>query len=322
MLVKIHVVQKGDTLWKLAQKYGVDFEKLKQANPQLADPDQLMPGMKIKIPVAPVPAKSKAAESAKPKMIKEKVKEVPKPVEKAELEKVKEKVPPPEPKKEDHELLKALIKKAAPYVLKKLLQEEKPEVINQIKIELDMDQAQHWSQKPHYMSHPPLPKHPVHQYPSHHHHHHGYMMPPPPVKPGPVPPPVKPKPADKVLPEKGKSEAKKPTPPPKGAGYAPCPPTPPYLPHGAGFYPGYPCTCGPTYLYPPKEMHHHERQIPANPYDYAYYNQIPYQMPTPPPVGYAPPHAYGFTPPAYPTPGSIAPPQRESDEGPDGEEKD
>lgn len=48
--MKIHIVQKGDTLWELSKQYGVDFEALKQANPQLASPDMIMPGMKIKIP--------------------------------------------------------------------------------------------------------------------------------------------------------------------------------------------------------------------------------------------------------------------------------
>jgi len=48
--VKIHIVQKGDTLWKIAQKYGVDFEELKQMNTQLSNPDMIMPGMKIKVP--------------------------------------------------------------------------------------------------------------------------------------------------------------------------------------------------------------------------------------------------------------------------------
>ncbi|WP_176694452.1 SafA/ExsA family spore coat assembly protein [Paraliobacillus sp. PM-2] len=48
--MKIHIVQKGDTLWKLAQKYNVNFEELKQMNTQLANPDMIMPGMKIKIP--------------------------------------------------------------------------------------------------------------------------------------------------------------------------------------------------------------------------------------------------------------------------------
>lgn len=48
--MKIHIVQKGDTLWKISKKYGVDFEELKQMNSQLSNPDMLMPGMKIKIP--------------------------------------------------------------------------------------------------------------------------------------------------------------------------------------------------------------------------------------------------------------------------------
>ncbi|WP_256860456.1 SafA/ExsA family spore coat assembly protein [Paraliobacillus ryukyuensis] len=50
--MKIHIVQKGDTLWNLAQKYGVDFEELKQMNAQLANPNMIMPGMKIKIPTS------------------------------------------------------------------------------------------------------------------------------------------------------------------------------------------------------------------------------------------------------------------------------
>ncbi|WP_317633804.1 SafA/ExsA family spore coat assembly protein [Perspicuibacillus lycopersici] len=48
--MKIHIVQKGDTLWKIAQKYGVDFEQLKSMNTQLSNPDMIMPGMKIKVP--------------------------------------------------------------------------------------------------------------------------------------------------------------------------------------------------------------------------------------------------------------------------------
>lgn len=48
--VKIHIVQKGDTLWKIAQKYGVDFEALKKMNAQLSNPEMIMPGMKIKVP--------------------------------------------------------------------------------------------------------------------------------------------------------------------------------------------------------------------------------------------------------------------------------
>lgn len=48
--LKIHIVQKGDTIWDIAQKYGVDFEQVKDLNPQLSSPDMIMPGMKIKIP--------------------------------------------------------------------------------------------------------------------------------------------------------------------------------------------------------------------------------------------------------------------------------
>jgi morphogenetic protein associated with SpoVID len=50
--VKIHIVQKGDTLWKIAKKYGVNFEELKKMNSQLSNPDMIMPGMKIKVPTS------------------------------------------------------------------------------------------------------------------------------------------------------------------------------------------------------------------------------------------------------------------------------
>ncbi|WP_246586500.1 SafA/ExsA family spore coat assembly protein [Cytobacillus gottheilii] len=50
--MKIHIVQKGDTLWKIAKKYGVNFEELKKMNTQLSNPDMIMPGMKIKVPAS------------------------------------------------------------------------------------------------------------------------------------------------------------------------------------------------------------------------------------------------------------------------------
>jgi morphogenetic protein associated with SpoVID len=63
--VKIHIVQKGDTLWKIAQKYGVDFEQLKKMNSQLSNPDMIMPGMKIKIPTSSGNVKKETATAKK-----------------------------------------------------------------------------------------------------------------------------------------------------------------------------------------------------------------------------------------------------------------
>lgn len=53
--MKIHIVKKGDTLWKIAQKYNLDFEKLKEFNKKIENPDKIFPGMKIKIPSNSVP---------------------------------------------------------------------------------------------------------------------------------------------------------------------------------------------------------------------------------------------------------------------------
>ncbi|WP_394233084.1 SafA/ExsA family spore coat assembly protein, partial [Niallia oryzisoli] len=99
--MKIHIVQKGDTLWKIAKKYGVNFEELKKMNSQLSNPDMIMPGMKIKVPTSGGNIKKEAptgvqgtkinmgAKKEMPKkeqpitkeMIKEKPKEMPKEIE-------------------------------------------------------------------------------------------------------------------------------------------------------------------------------------------------------------------------------------------------
>lgn len=50
MKLKIHIVQKDETLWKIAQKYGVSLDELIANNTHISNPDQIMPGMKIKIP--------------------------------------------------------------------------------------------------------------------------------------------------------------------------------------------------------------------------------------------------------------------------------
>ncbi len=53
--MKIHMVKKGDTLYELSKKYGISLEKLIAANPQLADPNKLNIGDKVKIPSETVP---------------------------------------------------------------------------------------------------------------------------------------------------------------------------------------------------------------------------------------------------------------------------
>jgi len=65
--MKIHIVQKGDTLWKIAKKYGVDFEELKNMNSQLSNPDLIMPGMKIKVPTGGIPVKNETKINYQPK---------------------------------------------------------------------------------------------------------------------------------------------------------------------------------------------------------------------------------------------------------------
>jgi len=48
--VEVHIVVKGDTLWKIARQYGIPFEDLKRVNAHLANPDYIVPGMKIFLP--------------------------------------------------------------------------------------------------------------------------------------------------------------------------------------------------------------------------------------------------------------------------------
>ncbi|WP_025700204.1 LysM peptidoglycan-binding domain-containing protein, partial [Paenibacillus forsythiae] len=53
--MKIHIVKQGDTLYELSKKYGVPLDKVIEANPQIANPDVLAIGDKVKIPSVPVP---------------------------------------------------------------------------------------------------------------------------------------------------------------------------------------------------------------------------------------------------------------------------
>jgi morphogenetic protein associated with SpoVID len=72
LLVDVHIVVKGDTLWKIARQYGIPFEELKRVNAHLANPDYIVPGMKIFLPkkkTAPLPSekgKEKMPEKVKP----------------------------------------------------------------------------------------------------------------------------------------------------------------------------------------------------------------------------------------------------------------
>ncbi|TRM12821.1 SafA/ExsA family spore coat assembly protein [Lentibacillus cibarius] len=94
--MKIHIVQKGDTLWEIAKQYNADFEQVKEMNPQLSSPDMIMPGMKIKIPSSSKPVKAektKKKEMQKPEVEKpyKDTSPKPKPVEK------EDDVKPPKP---------------------------------------------------------------------------------------------------------------------------------------------------------------------------------------------------------------------------------
>lgn len=48
--MRVHVVQKGDTLWKIAKQYSIGFDELKRLNAHLANPDYIVPGMEIYLP--------------------------------------------------------------------------------------------------------------------------------------------------------------------------------------------------------------------------------------------------------------------------------
>ncbi|UNC91782.1 SafA/ExsA family spore coat assembly protein [Candidatus Contubernalis alkaliaceticus] len=49
------IVQKGDTLFKIAQREGVSLDALIRANPQIKDPNLIFPGQKVFIPTKPKP---------------------------------------------------------------------------------------------------------------------------------------------------------------------------------------------------------------------------------------------------------------------------
>lgn len=48
--MKVHIVQKGDTLWKIAKQHQIPFDEIKRLNAHLANPDYIVPGMEIFLP--------------------------------------------------------------------------------------------------------------------------------------------------------------------------------------------------------------------------------------------------------------------------------
>ncbi|QUW22482.1 SafA/ExsA family spore coat assembly protein [Sporosarcina sp. Marseille-Q4063] len=77
--MEVHVVQKGDTLWKISRQFGVSFDELKRVNAHLANPDYIVPGMKITLPAKSKEniAVKKPAVAAEKKMEKAPIQAVP-----------------------------------------------------------------------------------------------------------------------------------------------------------------------------------------------------------------------------------------------------
>lgn len=102
--MKIHIVQKGDTLGKIAERYGINLEELKAFNTQLTNPDKLMPGMKVRIPTTGGTVKKEKQVKEKPQ---QKMTETEHPfIEyKPPMMPVQKEMPAPPkpPKKEEHE---------------------------------------------------------------------------------------------------------------------------------------------------------------------------------------------------------------------------
>lgn len=76
-------MQKDETLWKIAQKYGVSLDDVIAANPQISNPEMIMPGMKIKVPTTseqkqqPAPSNKKQQVQPAPTDKKEKQEMIP-----------------------------------------------------------------------------------------------------------------------------------------------------------------------------------------------------------------------------------------------------
>lgn len=67
--MSVHIVQKGDTLWKIAKQHQIPFDELKRLNAHLANPDYIVPGMEIFLPeAASMPKRKKEMPTETPAM--------------------------------------------------------------------------------------------------------------------------------------------------------------------------------------------------------------------------------------------------------------
>ena len=90
--MRVHIVQKGDTLWKIAKQYAIGFDELKRLNAHLANPDYIVPGMEIYLPDN-LPKKEKEV------MQQTVVKEQPKPAKEVPMKAPVAPAPQPAPQK-------------------------------------------------------------------------------------------------------------------------------------------------------------------------------------------------------------------------------
>ncbi|MBO8127541.1 MAG: SafA/ExsA family spore coat assembly protein, partial [Firmicutes bacterium] len=51
----IYTVQSGDTMFRIAQRFGVSLDALIEANPQITDPNRIFPGQRICVPRVEAP---------------------------------------------------------------------------------------------------------------------------------------------------------------------------------------------------------------------------------------------------------------------------
>ncbi|RKD23914.1 hypothetical protein BEP19_05665 [Ammoniphilus oxalaticus] len=57
--MRIHIVKRGETLAKIAKRYNVPLERLREINQHLKDPEKLTAGAKVKVPTAGIRLKTK-----------------------------------------------------------------------------------------------------------------------------------------------------------------------------------------------------------------------------------------------------------------------